>query len=330
MIPKSGNRFFGEDHAQRKIDIRKESTMSIRRYAIAFAAVLAVLSATAPTLAQEKVRVLATFSILGDFVKNVGGDRVEVTTLVGPNSDAHVYSPAPADAKKVAAAKVVITNGLGFEGWMARLVKASGTKASPVVATKGIKPRKAAGGHGHGHSHDNTDPHAWQSVANAKIYVANIRAALIAADPPGKAAYEANAAAYLEKLDALDKDVREAVAAIPKDRRRIITSHDAFGYFQAAYGIDFIAPQGVSTESEASAQDVGRIITQIKRQKIPAVFLENVTDPRLIQRIAAESGARVGGQLYSDALTDEKGAAPTYIDMIRHNIKQLVSALGTS
>ncbi len=305
--------------------------MSIRRHAIAFAAVLAVLSASAPALAQEKLKVLATFSILGDLVKNVGGDRVEVTTLVGPNSDAHVYSPAPADAKKVAAAKVVITNGLGFEGWMARLVRASGTKAAPVVATKGIKPRKqAAHGHSHGHDHGDTDPHAWQSVANAKIYVANIRAALIAADPSGKAAYEANAKAYLDKLDALDKEVREAVATIPQERRRIITSHDAFGYFQAAYGVEFVAPQGVSTESEASARDVGRIITQIKRQKIPAVFLENVTDPRLIQRIAAESGARIGGQLYSDALTDAKGAAPTYIDLIRHNVRQLVSALGTS
>ena len=301
--------------------------MSIRRHVITLIAALAVLSVSVPALAQEKLKVLATFSILGDFVKNVGGDRVDVTTLVGPNSDAHVYSPAPADAKKVAAAKVVITNGLGFEGWMARLVRASGSKASPVVATKGIKPRKQAA---HGHSHgqpDDTDPHAWQSVANAKIYVANILAALIAADPAGKAAYEANAKAYLEKLDALDKEVRDAVATIPQDRRRIITSHDAFGYFQAAYGIEFIAPQGVSTESEASARDVGRIITQIKRQKIPAVFLENVTDPRLIQRIAAESGARVGGQLYSDALTDEKGAAPTYIDMIRYNIKQLVTAL---
>jgi zinc/manganese transport system substrate-binding protein len=304
-----------------------ESTMSTRRHAIALLATLAVLSLCAPTQAQEKLRVLATFSILGDLVKNVGGDRVEVTTLVGPNSDAHVYSPAPADAKKVAAAKVVITNGLGFEGWMARLVRASGSKAAPVVATKGVKPRKQAA---HGHGHDDNDPHAWQSVGNAKIYVANILAALIAADPAGKAAYEANAKAYLEKLDALDKEVREAVATIPQERRRIITSHDAFGYFQAAYGIEFIAPQGVSTESEASARDVGRIITQIKRQKIPAVFMENVTDPRLIQRIAAESGARVGGQLYSDALTDEKGAAPTYIDMMRHNIKQLVTALATS
>jgi zinc/manganese transport system substrate-binding protein len=301
--------------------------MNIRRHVVALAAAAALFSS--PALAQEKLRVLATFSILGDLVKNVGGDRVEVSTLVGPNADAHVYSPAPADAKKVAAAKVVVTNGLGFEGWMARLVRAAGSKVSPVVATKGIKPRKQAA-HGHSHGHDDTDPHAWQSVANAKIYVANIRAALTAADPDGKAVYEANAAAYLDKLDALDKEVREAVAMIPKDRRRIITSHDAFGYFQAAYGIDFIAPQGVSTESEASARDVGRIITQIRKLKIPAVFLENVTDPRLIQRIAAESGAKIGGQLYSDALTDEKGAAPTYIDMIRHNARQLVSALSTS
>jgi zinc/manganese transport system substrate-binding protein len=305
--------------------------MNTRRHAFAFLAAFAVLLLCAPTQAQDKLRVLASFSILGDFVKSVGGDRVEVSTLVGPNGDAHVYSPAPADAKKVAAAKVVIVNGLGFEGWMARLVRASGSKVVPVVATKGIKPRKqAAHGHGHSHGHDDTDAHAWQSVANAKIYVTNILAALVAADPAGKAAYQANAKAYLEKLDALDKEVREAVATIPQERRRIITSHDAFGYFQAAYGIEFIAPQGVSTESEASARDVGRIITQIKRQKIPAVFMENVTDPRLMQRIAAESGAKIGGQLYSDALTDEKGGAPTYIDMIRHNIKQLASALGTS
>lgn len=303
--------------------------MISRRHVIALAATLSVLSVSVPALAQEKpqqkLRVLATFSILGDLVKNVGGDRVEVSTLIGPNSDAHVFSPAPGDAKRVAAAQVVITNGLGFEGWMARLVKASGSKATPVVASKGVKPRKQAGHEGH--SHDDTDPHAWQSVANVKIYIGNIRDALTAADPAGKDAYQANATAYLAKLDALDKEVREAVATIPQDRRRIITSHDAFGYFQAAYGIEFMAPQGVSTESEPSARDVGRIITQIKRQKIPAVFLENVTDPRLIQRIAAESGAKVGGQLYSDALTDAKGAAPSYIELIRHNVKQLVSAL---
>ena len=299
-----------------------------RRCVFAVVAALACLALATPSVAQSphaRLKVLATFSILADMVKNVGGDRVEVTALVGPNSDAHVYSPAPADAKKVAEAKVVIVNGLGFEGWMARLVKASGTKAQPVVASKGVKARRPAGGHSHGA----TDAHAWQAVGNAKIYVANIRDALIAGDPAGKAVYKANATAYLAKLDALDKEVNDAVAAIPKDRRRIITSHDAFGYFQQAYGIEFIAPQGVSTESEASAKDVARIITQIKRQKIPAVFLENVSDPRLIQRIAQESGARIGGRLYSDALTDAKGDAPSYIDMIRHNIRQIATALSS-
>jgi zinc/manganese transport system substrate-binding protein len=297
--------------------------MISRRSMLPAAAGLALLVTAGPALAQDKLKVLATFSILGDFVKNVGGDRVEVATLVGPNSDAHVYAPAPADAKKVADAKVVIVNGLGYEGWMSRLAKASGSKAPVVVASKGVKERKAPGGHGHG----GADPHAWQSVANAKVYVANIRDALIAADPAGKAAYEANAAAYLGKLDALDQDVKAAVAAIPADRRKIISTHDAFGYFQQAYGVEFIAPQGVSTEAEPSARDVARIITQVKKQKIPAVFLENIADPRLMERIAQESGARVGGKLYSDALTDAKGDAPTYLDMMRHNIKQISTAL---
>jgi zinc/manganese transport system substrate-binding protein len=297
--------------------------MLTRRHMLTAVATFAVLMAAGPAVAQDKLKVLATFSILGDFVRNVGGDRIEVATLVGPNSDAHVYAPAPADAKKVADAKVVFTNGLGYEGWMSRLVKASGTKAPLVVATKGVKERKAAGGHGHG----GADPHAWQSVANAKVYVANIRDALVAADPAGKAAYEANATAYLDKLDTLDKDVKAAVAAIPADRRKVISTHDAFGYFQQAYGVEFIAPQGVSTEAEPSARDVARIITQVKKQKIPAVFLENITDARLMQRIAQESGARIGGKLYSDALTDEKGDAPTYIELMRHNVKTLSAAL---
>ena len=297
--------------------------MVTRRWMLSVAAGLALLMTAGPAPAQDKLKVLATFSILGDFVKNVGGDRIEVATLVGPNSDAHVYAPAPADAKKVADAKVVIVNGLGYEGWMSRLVKASGSKAPVVVASKGVKERKAPGGHGHG----GADPHAWQSVANAKVYVANIRDALIAADPASKAAYEANATAYLGKLDALDADVKAAVAAIPADRRKIISTHDAFGYFQQAYGVEFIAPQGVSTEAEPSARDVARIITQVKKQKIPAVFLENIADPRLMERIAHESGARIGGKLYSDALTDEKGDAPTYLDMMRHNIKQISTAL---
>lgn len=297
--------------------------MLSRRIAVA-AVLLAALSAT-PALAQEKVKTVATFSILADLVKNVGGDRVEVVSLVPANGDAHVYAPSPADAKKLADAQIVFTNGLGFEGWIARLVKSSATKASVVVATKGIKPLKAAGGHGH--SHDSGDPHAWQSVANVKTYVANIRDALVAKDAANKAVYEANATAYLGKLDQLDQEVREAIARIPAERRRIITTHDAFGYFRAAYGVEFIAPQGVSTDSEASARDVARIITQIRKQKIPAVFLENVSDPRLLKQIADETGAKLGGTLYSDALTGEKGGAPTYIDMVRHNIRALSAAL---
>jgi zinc/manganese transport system substrate-binding protein len=285
-------------------------------------ATLLISAQLSPALAQDKLNVVATFSILADLVKNVGGDRVEVKSLVGPNGDAHVYQPTPNDAKIVSDAKLVFVNGLGFEGWMARLVKASGTKAAMVTATKGVKPRKMDEG-----GHTEADPHAWQSVPNAKVYVANIYDALVAADPAGKATYAANTAAYLAKLDALDGQVRAAVAAIPAERRKIITTHDAFGYFGAAYGVAFIAPQGVSTESEVSARDVAKIITQIRKQKIPAVFLENVTDERLLKRIADESGARVGGTLYSDALTDGQGPAPTYIDMMQHNVKQLAEAL---
>lgn len=327
--------------------------MLTRRLAVAGALALGLsLPLALPAAAQDatkKIPVVASFSILGDFVKEVGGDRVSVTTLVGPNGDAHVFQPAPADAKKVASAQIVFVNGLGFEGWIDRLVKASGTKAEIVVATKGITPREmadededdhAAQGHKdhdhdhakkgeHDHDHGGTDPHAWQSVANAEIYVANIRDALIAADPAGKAAYEANASAYTAKLEALDAQVKAAMAAIPESRRRIITSHDAFGYFGAAYGVEFIAPQGVSTESEASAKDVARIIRQIKAENIPAVFMENISDPRLVKRIAKETQAKIGGELFSDALSDDKGPASTYIDMMKNNITQLSSALSS-
>jgi zinc/manganese transport system substrate-binding protein len=295
-----------------------------------FAALIATIAGVLPAAAQEKLPVVATFSILGDFVKNVGGDRVSVTTLVGPNGDTHVYQPSPADAKRLANAKVIVVNGFKLEGWMDRLVQASGTKASVVVATNGIKPREMANdddAKGGTHEHEGVDPHAWQSIANARIYVANIRDALIAADPGGKETYEKNTADYFAKLTAVEAEVKEGIAKIPAERRRIITTHDAFGYFGAAYGFEFIAPQGVSTETEASARDVAKIIRQIKAQKIPAVFLENVSDPRLVQRIADETGAKVGGTLYSDALSDESGPASTYIDMMRHNIRQLSAAL---
>ncbi|MEA2820906.1 MAG: zinc/manganese transport system substrate-binding protein [Bradyrhizobium sp.] len=284
---------------------------------VALGAAAATLMTVIPLRAQEKIRIVASFSILGDFARNVGGERVDVTTLVGPNSDVHVYTPAPADAKKIADARLVIINGLGLEGWLPRLVQSSG-KAATVTATNGIAPRTLG---------SDADPHAWQSVVNAKTYVANIRDALVAADQTGAPAYRANADAYLAKLDALDREVRDAVAQIPEARRKVISTHAAFGYFAAAYGVAFIAPQGVSTESEPSARDIAAIITQIRTAKIPAVFLENISDPRLMRRISSETGARIGGTLYSDSLTAENGEAPTYIDMVRHNIKALTSAL---
>jgi len=271
-----------------------------------------------PACAQDRLNVVASFSILGDFVKSVGGERVDVTTLVGPDGDVHVYAPAPADARKIADAKLLVINGLGLEGWLPRLLQASGGKAPIVTATNGIAPLKLG---------SDADPHAWQSVANAKKYVTNIRDALIAADPRDAKVFRKQTETYLAQLDALDREVRDAIKQIPESRRKVISTHGAFGYFAAAYGIAFIAPLGVSTESEASARDIAGIIAQIKAAKIPAVFLEKISDPRLMRRISAESGARVGGTLYSDSLTDEKGDAPTYIDMVRHNIKALTSAL---
>jgi zinc/manganese transport system substrate-binding protein len=277
----------------------------------------------APALAQDKtpdkINVVATFSILADLVKNVGGDRVEVAALVGPNSDTHVFSPTPAGAK------VVFVNGLGLEGWMTRLVNASGTKAPSFVASTGIKTRRMEDDHHPGQMV--TDPHAWQSIANAKIYVGNIRAALSKVDPAGKSAYDANATAYLAKLDALEQEVKAAIGKIPADHRRIITTHDAFGYFGGAYGMEFISPEGVSTDAQPSAKDMAKIIAQIRKQKIPAVFMENITDPRLMQQIAKETGAKVGGTLYSDALSDPGGPAGNYIDMMRSNVSELSKAL---
>nr|WP_245269931.1 metal ABC transporter substrate-binding protein [Nitrobacter hamburgensis] len=305
----------------------------VRSRLLGFWLIAMVLAALVPARAQshndDRIDVVASFSILGDFARAVGGVRVDVTTLVGTDGDVHVFTPAPADARKIAAAKLVIVNGLGLEGWLPRLVQASGGKAAIVVATTGVPSLGIAAGETSGthHGDDSADPHAWQSVANAKIYVANIRDALIAADPAGEAVYRANAAAYLVKLDALDREVREAVARIPLARRKVISTHNAFSYFEAAYGIAFIAPQGVSTDSEPSARDIAATVTQIRTAKIPAIFLENLSDPRLIRQIAAESGARIGGTLYSDSLSDEKGDAPTYIDMVRHNIKALTSAL---
>jgi zinc/manganese transport system substrate-binding protein len=298
--------------------------MANLRYVITFiiVCVTAAIAWQARAQLPEKLPVVATFSILADFARNVGGDRIEVAALVGPDGDTHVYQPKPADAKELGAARLIVVNGLGLEGWIDRLIKASGAKAPVIVATKGINPQKMRE-----EGRIGLDPHAWQSIANAKIYVANIRDGLIAADPVGEAAYRTNAENYLAKLVTLEKEVLAEIAKIPPGRRQIITTHDAFGYFGAAYGFRFIAPEGISTETEASARDVAKIIRQIKAQKIPAVFLENVTDPRLVRSIAAESGAKIGGTLYSDALSPPDGPASAYIDMMRNNVRELSAAL---
>lgn len=283
-----------------------------------FILLCALLLIASPLHAAERLNVVASFSILADFVRNVGGNRINLTTLVGADSDVHVYTPAPSDAKRIADAKLVVVNGLGLEGWLPRLVQSSGSKATVVTASAGITALKLGSA---------ADPHAWQSIPNAKIYVTDIANALAAVAPDDAEFFRARAKAYLETLETLDSEVREAVARIPLERRKVISTHDAFGYFSAEYGIQFIAPLGVSTETEPSARDIAAIIGQIKAQKIPAVFLENISDDRLIRRIAAETGAKVGGTLISDGLTGEKGPAPTYIDMVRHNIKALISAL---
>lgn len=279
--------------------------------------------AIASAAAAEPIRVVASFSVLADMAREIGGERVAVTALVGPGGDVHTYEPKPTDAQAVRQAKLLVVNGLGLEGWMGRLQQAAGFKGLAIVASRGIKSEMM--------EEDGkrvTDPHAWQDLANGRLYAMNIRDGLIGADPEGKAIYQANAARYVAAIDALEPEVKAALASIPPERRKIITSHDAFGYFGRAYGLAFIAPEGVSTESEPSAQDVAKIIRQIKAERIPAVFLENVTDPRLIEQIGRESGARIGGALFSDALSPPDGPAASYLAMFRHNVKTLVAALG--
>jgi zinc/manganese transport system substrate-binding protein len=307
--------------------------------ALRLAALMSVITFTPVGLAAaqaESLQVVASFSIIGDFAKNVGGDRVTVTTLVGPDGDAHVYEPSPADATVVAKADVVLVNGLHFEGFLQRLVETSGTQATVVELTRGVtplefKPEFAEEEEGHeageADGHKNIDPHAFQSIANAKIYVANVADAFCTADAAGCDTYQANAAAYTEKLDAVEKEVKDAIASIPREKRIVITSHDAFGYFEHEYGLTFRAPEGISTEAEPSAADVARLIDQIRAEKAAAVFVENITNQRLIEQIAAETGLKIGGTLYSDALSPADGPAATYIDLMEHNIATIKGAI---
>ncbi|MEM8578188.1 MAG: zinc ABC transporter substrate-binding protein [Pseudomonadota bacterium] len=352
------------------------------------------LVAAHPALAQsdETLSVVATFSIIGDMTQRIGGDAVAVTTLVGPDGDAHVYQPTPADARAVASSDVLIVNGLEFEGWLDRLAEASSFSGDMVVATAGITPiafdeghddhddhedhddhgdhdkeeghddhaegedhdhseekhaegeehdhgeeEHADGGHDdhgdehgdhHGHNHGAFDPHAWQSIDNAVIYADNITAALAKASPDNAALFYQNRAAYVAELEALGTEIAALMAGLPEDSRTVVTSHDAFGYFAQAYDLRFEAPQGLSTESEPSAADVAGMITQIRDEGIKAVFVESITDNRLLEQIASETGATIGGTLYSDALSGPEGPAGTYVDMMRHNAATLAAALG--
>lgn len=280
------------------------------------------------------LEVTTSFSILADLVRQVGGERVTVHALVGPDEDAHAFQPRPSDARRIGAAALVVANGLGFDDWIVRLARSSGFTGTIVVASDGVdtlemghETARDADKHAHNQKHAGVDPHAWQDVASVRRYVANIASALARADPDGAALYRASAERYSGELERLDAEFRAAFSSLTDERRRVVSSHDAFAYLGRAYGIRFLAPVGVSNNAEPTAQGVARLIRQLKADKIPAVFVENVVDPRLIERIRSESGARIGGTLYSDALSGADGPAPSYLAMMRQNLKVLREAL---
>jgi zinc/manganese transport system substrate-binding protein len=308
---------------------------------VILSSVITLLPLAATHASADPLKVVASFSIIGDFARNVGGDRIELTTLVGPDGDAHVYEPKPTDAAAMAAAEVVLVNGLHLEGFLSRLAEASATKAAIVELARGVVPiamkqepdehqesgEQADPAQGH-HAHEgDTDPHAFQSIANARIYVKNIADAFCAADTEGCAVYRTNAAAYDARLAEAEVTVRAEIASIPDDKRIIITSHDAFGYFEHEYGLRFLAPEGISTEAEASAADVAALIRQIRHDKASAIFVENITNARLIEQISRETGLTVGGTLYSDALSGPDGPAADYIDLMLHNVRTIKGAI---
>jgi zinc/manganese transport system substrate-binding protein len=284
------------------------------------------LALLAGAASAQPLPVVASFSILGDVVSQVGGERVAVQVLVGPGSDAHVVQPTPAQARQVAQAQVVVSHGLGLEGWLPRLLKSAGFKGRELRVAEGLKPLKATGADRHGHAHD-IDPHTWQDVASVRHWVPRIAATLCAADAAGCESYRARAAAYTQRLDALDAEIFAAWAPLPAAERKLITSHEAFGYYAAAYGVRFLAPQGLSTEAEASAMGVARLVRQIRAEGIKALFVESIADPRLIEQIGRETGVRPSGRLYSDSLSLPDGPAASYEALMRHNTRLMVDAL---
>ena len=296
----------------------------------AFLAVPGLLAIALPASAQAPIKAVATFSILGDLLAEVAGDKVELSVVVGPDIDAHAYQPRPTDARALADARVLVSNGLGFEGWIDRLAKAAPFKGKAIVATAGVATLKAGADHDHSHGHSHghgPDPHCWQDVQRARTYVANIAKGLAEADPANAAQYRERAQAFDRRLVDLDAWVKAEIAGVPADKRRAITGHDSFRYFSAAYGVKFQSPRGYNTSSEPSARDVALLIREAREQRIKALFVENMTNPGLIDQIARESGGVVGPRLYTDALSGPDGPAPTYEKMMRHNVTALVAGM---
>ncbi|MET0172702.1 MAG: metal ABC transporter substrate-binding protein [Agrobacterium vaccinii] len=298
--------------------------MLSRTLLLTTAALPALMAYAGPASAAE-LKAVASFTVLADVVKQVGGNHVTVTSLVKPDGDPHEFEPSPADAKSLKAADVVFVSGLGLEGWMDRLISASGYKGTPVTVSQGIQTREM--------DEDGktvTDPHVWNSPVNVKVWVENIETALSAADPADAQDFKANAQAYLKTLDKLDAYAHTKFDAIPEDRRKVLTSHDAFGYFGREYKVTFLSPLGVSTETEASAGDVAKLIEQIKAEHVKTYFFENSNDPRLVKQVAKATGAEPGGELYVESLSKAKGPASTYEKMFRYNVEQIAAAISKS
>ncbi len=297
--------------------------MMIQRRSLMAGLVLAPVASAGAVHAAEAVRVVASFSILGDMVRQVGGALSSVEALVGPNGDVHVYEPRPRDLKTLLAAGVLVRNGLGLEGWMDRLTQAAGFKGQVVVAASAVVPRTMR----EDGAALTTDPHAWQDPRNGVLYVKAIAEGLASADKANAAVYRASGGRYAASIQQLDGWIEAAFAPVPAQQRRIITTHDAFGYYGARYGIEFLSAEGISTEFEPSAKSIAALVAQIKREKVRAVFIENMTDPRMAQMLARETGAVLGGTVYSDALSQPGGPATTYLDMLRYNTGLFAAAM---
>ena len=282
---------------------------------------LSCLALSTSATASDRIQVVASFSILEDIVHQVTGDLADVTTIVGPDADAHLYQPNAADAKAVAKADIVFVNGMGFETWSETLIDNAGGAARVIVATSGVAPRLADG---------EIDPHAWNALTNGIVYVENIAAAMAQADTANADAYKANAAVYIARLRALHASASESFGALPESRRTVVTAHDAFGYLAASYGLNFLAPVGIDTDAEPSAKELAALISHLKATGAGALFVENITSPALITQISRETGLKIGGRLFSDALSERGGPATSYVAMFEHNLGVIMAALQDS